>query len=82
MASANILNYIFTFSQVTEINSNMLHKTAIATLASLALTANAQDPAEGWMAYAVGVIPQSADRVTKLEMQWKVRWRFFACPPI
>mmetsp|Transcript_10948 Transcript_10948/g.23921 ORF Transcript_10948/g.23921 Transcript_10948/m.23921 type:complete len:255 (-) Transcript_10948:141-905(-) len=34
--------------------------------------AAAQDPAEGWMAYAVGSIPASADRITKLQMTWTV----------
>jgi len=32
----------------------------------------AQDPAEGWMAYAVGSIPSSYSRITKLDMYWKV----------
>jgi len=31
-----------------------------------------QDPAHGWMAYAVGEIPDSAERITRLEMKWKV----------
>lgn len=32
----------------------------------------AQDPAEGWMAYAVGSIPSTYERITRLEMTWKV----------
>jgi hypothetical protein len=32
----------------------------------------APDPAEGWMAYAVGSLPSSAERITKLEMTWTV----------
>ena len=32
----------------------------------------AQDPADGWMAYAVGAVPSSVTRITKLEMSWKV----------
>jgi len=32
----------------------------------------AQDPAHGWMAYAVGAIPSNYDRITKLEMSWTV----------
>jgi len=37
----------------------------------LALT-NAQDPASGWMAYAVGTVPSTVQRITLLQMQWKV----------
>ena len=33
---------------------------------------HAQDPASGWMAYAVGKIPDSYERITYLEMSWKV----------
>lgn len=32
----------------------------------------AQDPAEGWMAYAVGALPSSVLRITRLEMTWQV----------
>jgi len=32
----------------------------------------AQDPAPGWMAYAVGSVPQGVERITKLTMKWKV----------
>lgn len=32
----------------------------------------AQDPANGWMAYAVGSIPSGVERITTLQMQWKV----------
>lgn len=32
----------------------------------------AQDPANGWMAYAVGKIPSSYSRITRLDMYWKV----------
>lgn len=38
----------------------------------LASVVRSQDPAEGWMAYAVGSIPSSYDRITRLEMTWKV----------
>lgn len=43
-------------------------------LVSLALAplASAQDPASGWMAYAVGVIPDAYDRITRLQMTWVV----------
>jgi len=34
--------------------------------------AEAADPAEGWMAYAVGQIPAGVQRITKLEMTWVV----------
>ena len=32
----------------------------------------AQDPANGWMAYAVGKVPEGVERITRLEMTWKV----------
>lgn len=32
----------------------------------------AQDPAGGWMAYAVGEVPNGVERITKLEMTWTV----------
>ena len=44
---------------------------AVLSLAT-ASTSLAQDPAEGWMAYAVGSIPDSKERITRLEMKWKV----------
>jgi len=40
--------------------------------ASLASVAAAQDPAGGWMAYAVGAIPSKYERITRLEMTWTV----------
>lgn len=40
--------------------------------AALIAVVNAQDPAQGWMAYAVGSIPSGVERITKLEMSWKV----------
>lgn len=49
--------------------------TALAAfaLSSLPKSTMAQDPATGWMAYAVGDISASnADRITKLQMKWKV----------
>lgn len=38
----------------------------------LAATVLAQDPAQGWMAYAVGTIPSKFERITRLEMTWTV----------
>ena len=35
-------------------------------------TAAAQDPAGGWMAYAVGQVPSGTDRITQLDMTWQV----------
>ena len=32
----------------------------------------AQDPAHGWMAYAVGKIPSAHERITRIEMYWTV----------
>ena len=31
-----------------------------------------QDPAGGWMAYAVGQLPSEHERITRLEMTWTV----------
>lgn len=46
---------------------------AISTAAALFVASAAgQDPAEGWMAYAVGSIPAGKERITKLDMKWKV----------
>jgi len=44
---------------------------SVCLLACLALV-SAQDPANGWMAYAVGALPAKYTRITKLEMTWKV----------
>jgi len=41
-------------------------------LLSVIHLASAQDPANGWMAYAVGSIPSQYDRITRLEMTWTV----------
>jgi len=43
-----------------------------AVAASLVATVAAQDPANGWMAYAVGAIPSQFERITRLEMTWTV----------
>jgi hypothetical protein len=45
---------------------------AVIAVASLIGSCFAQDPAEGWMAYAVGSLPSSAERITRLEMTWTV----------
>jgi hypothetical protein len=47
-------------------------KSALCLGLSLVGSALAQDPAEGWMAYAVGEVPAEVDRITRLEMKWKV----------
>ena len=53
--------------------------------ALLMTLAVAQDPAEGWMAYAISSLPSSVERITRLEMTWTVgqaptwSWAFF--PP-
>jgi hypothetical protein len=44
----------------------------LTVLAGSVVLANAQDPAGGWMAYAVGSLPSSVERITRLEMTWKV----------
>ena len=41
-------------------------------LVLLFATVAAQDPARGWMAYAVGAVPSTVSRITKLEMTWTV----------
>ena len=49
-------------------------KTALLLLlaSSLAGRCAGQDPATGWMAYAVGKLPEGYERITKLSMTWKV----------
>ena len=45
----------------------------LALALTLAAHAAAQDPASGWMAYAVGALPEGKyQRITRLEMTWKV----------
>lgn len=39
---------------------------------SMAMCVHAQDPAPGWMAYAVGKVPEGTQRITRLEMKWTV----------
>jgi hypothetical protein len=41
-------------------------------IAIIAATVHAQDPADGWMAYAVGAVPAGTERITRLEMTWNV----------
>ncbi len=41
-------------------------------ISSFFLLTSAQDPADGWMAYAVGSIPSNYERITRLEMTWTV----------
>eukprot|EP01129_Flabellula_baltica_P003278 TRINITY_DN13075_c0_g1_i1.p1 TRINITY_DN13075_c0_g1~~TRINITY_DN13075_c0_g1_i1.p1 ORF type:complete len:265 (+),score=48.82 TRINITY_DN13075_c0_g1_i1:28-795(+) len=42
-------------------------------LLSIAFTLTfAQDPAPGWMAYAVGEVPAGTQRITRMEAKWKV----------
>ena len=50
----------------------MSTRLALALAVALASSAAAQDPAEGWMAYAVGAMPSDVTRITKLEMTWTV----------
>lgn len=44
----------------------------LSLIACMAVGAAAQDPAEGWMAYAVGQVPSGTTRITKLNMTWTV----------
>jgi hypothetical protein len=44
----------------------------LVIVALIVALAAAQDPAGGWMAYAVGAIPSQYERITRLEMTWKV----------
>jgi len=53
-------------------NCEMTMKKAVIFAALFASLALAQDPAEGWMAYAVGSVPSGTERITHLEMKWKV----------
>jgi len=43
----------------------------IIAAALLVAATLAKDPAEGWMAYAVGQIPAGVQRITRLDMKWK-----------
>eukprot|EP00036_Acanthoecidae_sp_10tr_P011183 CAMPEP_0182926210 /NCGR_PEP_ID=MMETSP0105_2-20130417/11204_1 /TAXON_ID=81532 ORGANISM="Acanthoeca-like sp., Strain 10tr" /NCGR_SAMPLE_ID=MMETSP0105_2 /ASSEMBLY_ACC=CAM_ASM_000205 /LENGTH=257 /DNA_ID=CAMNT_0025064091 /DNA_START=35 /DNA_END=808 /DNA_ORIENTATION=+ len=57
----------------------------LAATGALVGTAAAQDPAGGWMAYAVGSVPAGTTRITRLSMSWVVsknpRWsRAFFSP--
>jgi hypothetical protein len=45
---------------------------ALVIIASLIAVSLAQDPASGWMAYAVGQVPAGTTRITKLDMTWTV----------
>lgn len=47
---------------------------AVACLAVATLPAStlAQDPPQGWMAYAVGTVPAGTTRITRLEMKWTI----------
>ena len=51
-----------------------MHTMRTQPFAFLALVAAAcaQDPAEGWMGYAVGALPANVKRITRLEMTWSV----------
>ena len=53
---------------------NIMNNLLISLFCILAAThsAEAQDPADGWMAYAVGAVPSGVERITRLEMKWKV----------
>lgn len=44
----------------------------ILLISSLLFLTLAQDPADGWMAYAVGRLPSTYQRITRLEMTWTV----------
>ena len=43
-----------------------------ALLTTLAGSAFGQDPAHGWMAYAVGAVPEHVERITYMAMTWTV----------
>ena len=44
----------------------------ILTVLAVLAVAMAQDPVGGWMAYAVGEVPEGVERITRLEMTWTV----------
>jgi len=44
----------------------------VLAAAALIGSCAAQDPAHGWMAYAVGSLPSSVERITNIEMTWTV----------
>ena len=45
---------------------------SLLLISTLVLLTSAQDPADGWMAYAVGAIPSNYQRITRMEMTWTV----------
>lgn len=53
-------------------SSSSLLLAAAAALLLCAAVVSAQDPAPGWMAYAVGQVPAGTQRITRIEMTWKV----------
>ncbi len=56
-----------------------MRSTILVLLSTIATTTVfAQDPADGWMAYAVGSIPDSYERITRLEMYVYVVVFFFS----
>ena len=48
------------------------HMQQTFVILSALVAAAAQDPASGWMAYAVGALPSHYERITTLEMTWTV----------
>lgn len=47
-------------------------RSCVSLFASAIALVAAQDPASGWLGYAVGSIPNGKERITKLEMTWTV----------
>jgi len=45
---------------------------SVTSLLLLGSGVSAKDPATGWMAYAVGELPSTAERITNIEMTWTV----------
>ena len=66
---ALISNFIPVYASMIYSKTMLSFATACLSLTGLS---TAQDPADGWMAYAVGQIPDGVDRITRLEMTWKV----------
>eukprot|EP01098_Paradermamoeba_levis_P007902 TRINITY_DN3290_c0_g1_i2.p1 TRINITY_DN3290_c0_g1~~TRINITY_DN3290_c0_g1_i2.p1 ORF type:complete len:282 (+),score=91.93 TRINITY_DN3290_c0_g1_i2:37-846(+) len=50
-----------------------MQTTLLLALLALSFAATlAQDPADGWMAYAVGTVPNGVQRITRFEAKWTV----------
>jgi hypothetical protein len=62
----------FSLACFCHLSACLLVNMRLAVVLSALACAVAQDPAQGWMAYAVGQVPKGTQRITHMEMQWTV----------